>query len=226
MKGVRHAGRLAAKETAEGPRTLTLKPAGKAPVRTFEEPAAFAAALRDQLDRATSIEALFDLWEKNIDSVRALERSTRASSGNAKALVAHFKQRAAAVAKPADDRGSKTADAVNGHAPACGAIDKSTLALNEPKRLRSKEHLRYVASQPCLLCGRQPAQAHHLRFAQPRAMAKKPSDALVVPLCSLHHRALHDSGSEQQWWKAHAIDPLPVAEKLWAERTGNGHSDT
>ena len=31
------------------------------------------------------------------------------------------------------------------------AVDKSALVLQEPKRIRDKDHLRYVASQPCLL---------------------------------------------------------------------------
>ncbi|MGA7013378.1 MAG: hypothetical protein WBZ16_13680, partial [Pseudolabrys sp.] len=48
-------------------------------------------------------------------------------------------------------------------------IDKSQLAIAEPKRLRDKAQLRFVASQPCIICGRQPSDPHHLRFAQPRA---------------------------------------------------------
>src|ERR1017187_1752161 len=51
-----------------------------------------------------------------------------------------------------------------------GRIDKSALTIAEPKRLRDKAHLRFVASQPCLICGRQPSDPHHLRFAQPRAL--------------------------------------------------------
>src|SRR6478609_7760908 len=49
-------------------------------------------------------------------------------------------------------------------------IDKSKLTIAEPKRLRDKAHLKFVASQPCLVCGRQPSDPHHLRFAQPRAI--------------------------------------------------------
>ena len=48
-------------------------------------------------------------------------------------------------------------------------IDKSVLAIPELKRLRDKDHLRYVASQSCLVCDRKPAQAHHLKFSQPTA---------------------------------------------------------
>jgi hypothetical protein len=55
-------------------------------------------------------------------------------------------------------------------------IDKSALAIAVPKRLRDKAHLKFVSSQPCLICGRQPSDPHHLRFAQPRALGLKVSD--------------------------------------------------
>ncbi len=74
-------------------------------------------------------------------------------------------------------------------------IDKSALALPEPKRLRDKNHLKYVASHACLVCGRQPADPHHLRFAQPRAIGLKVSDEFTVPLCRTHHRNLHQAGT-------------------------------
>jgi hypothetical protein len=60
-------------------------------------------------------------------------------------------------------------------------IDKSQLAFGEPKRLRDKAHLKFVASQPCLICGRQPSDPHHLRFAQPKAIGLKVSDEFTVP---------------------------------------------
>jgi Rad52/22 family double-strand break repair protein len=96
-----------------------------------------------------------------------------------------------------------------------GRIDKSVLPLGEPKRIRDKEHLKFVARQPCLICGRQPADAHHLRFAQPRAMDMKVSDEFTVPLCRTHHRYLHQTGNELAWWEKARIEPLPIARKLW-----------
>ena len=60
-------------------------------------------------------------------------------------------------------------------------IDKSQLALAEPRRLREKAHLKFVASQPCLICGRQPSDPHHLRYAQPTAIGLKVSDEFTVP---------------------------------------------
>ena len=74
-------------------------------------------------------------------------------------------------------------------------IDKSQLAIAEPKRLRDKAHLQFVASQPCLVCGRQPSDPHHLRFAQPRAIGLKVSDEFTVPLCRGHHRQVHQAGN-------------------------------
>ena len=96
-----------------------------------------------------------------------------------------------------------------------GQIDKSLLAIAEPKRLRDKAHLRFVASQPCLLCGRQPCDPHHLRFAQPRALGLKVSDEFTVPLCRGHHRQLHQAGNEVAWWEKLNIKPLEVAKGLW-----------
>jgi Putative HNHc nuclease len=96
-----------------------------------------------------------------------------------------------------------------------GRIDKSVLTINTPKRYRDKGHLRFVAQQTCVLCGRKPAEAHHIRFAQPRALARKSSDEFAVPLCRAHHRAVHRVGDEKAWWQQAGVDPIKVARKLW-----------
>jgi hypothetical protein len=96
-------------------------------------------------------------------------------------------------------------------------IDKSLLTIAEPKRHRDKVHLRFVASQPCLLCGRQPSDPHHLRFAQPRALGLKVSDEFTVPLCRGHHRQLHQAGDEAAWWGNLNINALDIAKGLWEE---------
>ncbi len=107
-------------------------------------------------------------------------------------------------------------------ASATGQVDKSALPISAPRRIRDKEHLRDVASQPCLVCGRSPSHAHHLRFAQPRAMGSKVSDEWTVPLCATHHRSLHTVGDEEKWWKARQIDPIKCAEQLWRQRRVEG----
>ena len=94
-------------------------------------------------------------------------------------------------------------------------IDKSQLTIAEPKRLRDKAHLKFVATQPCLVCGRQPSDPHHLRFAQPRAIGLKMSDEFTVPLCRGHHRQLHQTGDERAWWDNHRVNALEIARGLW-----------
>jgi ERF superfamily len=94
-------------------------------------------------------------------------------------------------------------------------IDKSVLTIAEPRRYRNKEHLRFVAQQACLVCGRKPSDPHHLRFMQPRALGWKVSDEFVAPLCRIHHRAVHRVGDERGWWKQVGIDPIKIARKLW-----------
>ena len=99
-----------------------------------------------------------------------------------------------------------------------GKIDKSALTISEPRRLRDKAHLKFVGSQPCLICARSPADAHHLKFTQPRAMGRKVSDEFTVPLCRTHHRDVHRFGDEVAWWERHAIDPIATARILWVSR--------
>jgi ERF superfamily len=97
------------------------------------------------------------------------------------------------------------------------AIDKSALTFPEPRRVRDREHVRLVAGRACLICARLPADPHHLRFAQSRAMGRKVSDEFVVPLCRGHHREVHRSGDEASWWRTHSVDPAPAARALWSE---------
>jgi hypothetical protein len=57
----------------------------------------------------------------------------------------------------------------------------SALAFGETRRLRDKEHLKYVASRSCLICGRQSSEPHHVRFTCPAVLgpvaAARPSAA-------------------------------------------------
>ena len=118
------------------------------------------------------------------------------------------------------DQANASKDNATGMRPAppalpSGKIDKSELAIAEPKRLRDKSHLKFVASQPCLVCGRQPSDPHHLRFAQPRAIGLKVSDEFTVPLCRGHHREIHRIGDEKAWWDNLKINAMQVAAELW-----------
>jgi hypothetical protein len=101
-------------------------------------------------------------------------------------------------------------------------VDKSALPLSEPRRYRDRAHLEFVASQPCLVCGRQPCDAHHLRFMQPQALGRRVSDEFAVPLCRTHHRALHRHGDEVAWWTSAGLDAGAIAHRLWQHTRLNG----
>jgi len=89
------------------------------------------------------------------------------------------------------------------------------MLIGKTVRRRNKAHRLFVAAQPCLICGKSPSDAHHLRFAQPRALGRKVSDEFTVPLCRAHHRDLHHCGNEIDWWGD--IDPIKVSEQLWRQ---------
>jgi hypothetical protein len=123
----------------------------------------------------------------------------------------------------------RTTDSATEQAGPETSVDKSGLTIGVPKRIRDEDHLRFVASLACLVCGRTPANAHHLRFAQLRSMGSKVSDEWTVPLCHLHHRALHDVGSEEGYWDEKRINAKAEAERLWQMSRGmssNGAIDS
>ena len=94
-------------------------------------------------------------------------------------------------------------------------IDKTVLTLPTPRRIRDRDHVKSVAKEPCLVCGRRPADAHHLRFAQWPALGRKVSDEFTVPLCRGHHREVHRCGDEATWWSKTSIDAAAAARVLW-----------
>ena len=156
----------------------------------------------------------------------ALKDKNSLNAGDAKAVEDAFEQKleelarlgsaAGCIAEPA--RGvtapGKSSAVEGGHQS--NPIDKGSFSAATPRR-RSREHLRFVMQQPCLVCGRIPSDAHHLRFMQPRALGRKVSDEFAVPLCRGHHRALHRAGDELPWWQSVGIDPVEAARKLWEQ---------
>jgi len=192
---------------------------------TFEKPSEFASALRKELSEAPNIENLFAVWEQNVDVVRSLSRALNQEhlkkSGLTAQLVEHLKRCAVELATPragnTDHIQQDTPAIQETGAPARPRIDKSVLTISEPKRIRCKEHLRFVASQPCVICGRQPSHAHHLRHAQSRGVNLKVSDEFTVPLCAIHHNDVHRVGKEESWWRDRNIEPMSIARTLWQQ---------
>ena len=99
---------------------------------------------------------------------------------------------------------------------------ESVTPISKTLRLRDRDHLKFVSTQPCLACGRSPSDAHHLKFAQQRALGRKVSDEFTVPLCRAHHRELHQRGDERKWWQQLNVDPMPMAQRLWQHTRSNG----
>jgi hypothetical protein len=114
---------------------------------------------------------------------------------------------------PSTARENGSAEAVTSQAGA----ERSVTPIGKTLRLRDRDHLKFVSAQPCLACGRSPSDAHHLKFAQGRALGRKVSDEFTVPLCRTHHRDLHRRGDERTWWQQLNIHPLLTASALWAQ---------
>jgi hypothetical protein len=185
-----------------------------------------SAALRDDLlaevARLTSADSAVT-W-----AARALPAKNSLTGADAKLLEDAFEQKLSGfpstVANDASAGGGATVTEVTSPDESQASriesdeprgIDKSVLAVAAPRRYRNREHLRYVAQQACLVCGRKPSDPHHLRHVQPRALGRKASDEFAVPLCRSHHRAVHCARDERGWWQRVGIDPLKVARKLW-----------
>ena len=180
-----------------------------------------SATLRDQL--LVEISGLIALDQAPPWAKRILTAKNSLSSTDAQLVEAAFQAQMTKLGEKSDEHkrmrmSALIADESNNKPHSDNpAVDKSALTHGEPRRYRNREHLRFVSLQPCLLCGRQPCDPHHLRFAQRRALSRKVSDEYTVPLCRGHHRELHRHGDEAAWWKKSGIRPLPVAEKLWKQ---------
>jgi len=171
--------------------------------------------LRDQL--ISELERLSDLDALAKWAHRVLPSKNRLLADDAVALENAFSTRLGQLEK---DETSSEAPDVNRNITISGQVgsaEPQVTVISKPVRERDREHLRFVASQPCLVCGRVPSDAHHVKFAEQRAMGRKVSDKFTVPVCRLHHRDLHRRGDERTWWAEHEIDPLIVAADLWGQ---------
>jgi hypothetical protein len=148
---------------------------------------------------------------------RALPLKNQLAIADAQAVEAAFEARLSALGDlgPLSPETQETSDHGQPQRTERGA--DAVTVISKPVRDRDRAHLKFVAAQPCLVCGRTPSDPHHIKFAEQRAMGRKVSDRFTVPICRLHHRELHRRGNERGWWDSQGIDPLPVAAKLWAK---------
>jgi hypothetical protein len=188
---------------SERPRPPTLSPDASDKLRH---------QLVSELEELNDLEALAN-WAQ-----RALPLKNQLSTADAQAVEDAFTpklsqlgefERAAPKDPQANSRGNEPLPSDPGQ--------QTVTVIKKPVRERDREHLKFVASQPCLVCGRTPSDAHHIKFAEQRAMGRKVSDKFTVPICRLHHRELHRRGNERAWWESHAIDPSAIAAILWSK---------
>jgi ERF superfamily len=199
-------------------RTRAAARAASTPVLSSDESAALRDRLLGEIAGLQSGESAAN-WAQG-----ALAAKNRLSAEDAKLLEEAFEKRlfpsesAEVVSVDASEGfsdGGHEIDKLDERSADQVGIDKSVLTVAAPRRYRNRDHVRFVMQQPCLLCGRKPSDAHHIRFVQPRALGRKTSDEFTVPLCRSHHRAVHRAGDEKAWWKQAGIDPIKVARKLW-----------
>ena len=186
---------------------------GANPARTLEPEG--SAALRDQL--IAQLKALNSAEEAADWAHRVLASKASLVFADAKQVELAFQlklstlitdQPPVAEVSKAQTRRRRSRDRATN-------VNKTVLALPATRRIRDRDHVKSVAKQPCLVCGRRPADAHHLRFAQSPALGRKVSDEFTVPLCRGHHREVHHCGDETLWWNKIGIDPTASARALW-----------
>ena len=194
----------------------------------ISEPILEAEASADLCDRL--IAELTDVSSSDDAAMwahRCLSEKNRLTAADAQRVEESFQAKLASFATPAEEisqavgaTASPVAPLNNGagwpkYRTQADVINKALLALPEPRRLRDRVHLKWVAKQPCLICGRRPSDAHHLRYAQNPALGRKVSDEFTVPLCRGHHREVHHCGDEADWWAKVAVDPIAAARTFW-----------
>lgn len=92
------------------------------------------------------------------------------------------------------------------------------------------DHLAFIRSLPCSVCGRPaPSEAAHCRLRysggvtvppeEQGGTALKPADKWCLPMCNACHRWQHTM-SESDFWADLEMNPLGIASKLW-DNTGN-----
>jgi hypothetical protein len=160
-----------------------------------------------ELERLVDPEALAS-WAH-----RALPLKNQLSIADAQTVETAF---AARLTQTGESEPLPQANSLDHKPPQTDPGDQAVMVISKPVRERDRDHLRFVASQPCLICGRTPSDPHHIKFAEQGSMGRKVSDRFTVPICRLHHRELHRRGNERAWWENQGIEPLTAAATLWA----------
>jgi hypothetical protein len=95
-------------------------------------------------------------------------------------------------------------------------------------RERNEQHLKFIRSLRCCVCGAPNPHPAHIRAASPlhgkreTGGSEKASDKWTTPLCRTHHDEQHaaaerseGAGAELTWWARKGIDPFGLALALF-----------
>ena len=140
LNGVRNRKAL----VPEMPNAWTLLSATGQPQQKCDSPKIFLAQLREAMSKAPTIEDLFAVWEQNLADRSADQQASQISIAQ-RHLCAGSRGPFAVVR----GRSGRAARSFDGKRRSSHTKPKSTKAcsrISEPKRMRSKEHLRFVAS--------------------------------------------------------------------------------
>jgi len=98
-------------------------------------------------------------------------------------------------------------------------------------RVHDDAHLRWLRTLPCIVSGKRPVEAAHIRFGSlaygkfPTGGGEKPSDKWAVPLHPDLHREQH-SGNEELFWAKRGLDPLAIASALFMNSGDDAAAET
>jgi hypothetical protein len=69
-----------------------------------------------------------------------------------------------------------------------------------------------VASLPCVVCGNQPVELHHVREGQ--GMSQRAQNWLVIPLCpSCHRDSMMGLHGQRNMWRIKKMDEMDALAK-------------
>lgn len=85
------------------------------------------------------------------------------------------------------------------------------------KKIRDKNHLKFIRSLPCIKCFQAPSQAAHIRLNGGAGIGQKPCDSKTIPLCAMHHFQQHQMPEGEFHGNIEKVHEL--AKYLW-DNTG------
>jgi hypothetical protein len=112
---------------------------------------------------------------------RALPLKNQLATTDAQTVEAAFAARLSELGDTAVRPESDQANDHPGQSPSTEINAEGVIAIGKPVRERDRDHLRFVAAQPCLVCGRTPSDAHHIKFAEQRVMGRARATRNTIP---------------------------------------------